>query len=129
MEYTLEQLKTALDTLDKETEQFLKNNSLVELPDFGDLYDKKLWGENYREDQNYYEQVGLIKSRYFGLKSLLIKLKNESANVKFNGFVGLIERADETIRRLESISFASKTRIDFYQNVMKVISNMSYGDY
>jgi hypothetical protein len=109
---------------------FMDKHQLEVLREYKELQNKNLIGEVYRHDQWYFENISNFKAKYFGIKSLFLKLKEENTDRSiFRKIDDSIAMVEEKIKMLETYVFTAKQRIKFYQDVIFIVSNRSYGDY
>lgn len=107
-----------------------KENPKTELKQYKDLKDKDTMGKVYRNDQNYYEKLSAFKSKLMGIKGYIIKLKDGNLDrVSSRSADSLIEYIDEQVKILDSEMVVMRSRLKFYENVIFMISNFSYGDF
>lgn len=124
------QAKAVIEKFNKEVKEYTEANSLTELPSFDRLRDKDVLGEIYREDQVYYETISAYRSKYFGLDSFLLKLKsNTNDRVLIREIDEMIKYVGKKEEMLRSMSYTAKDRIKFYQNIIYLVANLSYGDF
>ncbi len=126
---TFKELKQVSGEFNKKMSEWIRDNSLTELLDYKHLNNKDRIGKNYRHDQWYYEYVSNLKSKLIGIKSLLMKMKDKSNRVELNDINKYSDYIDNRIKELESLIFTSRQRISFYQDMIKLISNFTYGEY
>jgi hypothetical protein len=130
MSVTLEQAKKVLDKYTEETTKFLKEYKLSELPAYSELQTKETLVEHYREDQYYFEKVSNFKANFYGIKNFFLKFKAENTDRVTTREVDAIEGIiNEKIKHLDVVSSTAKQRINFYDRIIYLISNMSFGDY
>jgi hypothetical protein len=126
----LDQVKTVIDQLNNDVGSFMSDNSLSELPPFSKLQSKDRIGEIYRNDQCYYENIATFKAKYVGISSYLNKLKSEiSDRALTRNIEELIEHITKKTDMLSITLSSAQSRIKFYQTVVYLISNMTYGDF
>ena len=125
-----EQANKVLEKFNSEVSEFIESKKLTELEPFNKLQDKNIMGDVYRKDQYYYEQITDFKSKYFGISSFLSKLKTETTDrILIRDIDKLVDYVNKKLDMLTTLSFRAQSRVKFYQNIIYLIANMSYGDY
>ncbi len=129
MSDTLTQYKEIVNSYIKEVEEFIETHDLVALRPFDEYRDKQVWGYDYSKDQIYYEQVSMFRANLFGIEAFINKDKAETPQRLHQNYDLLLKQITSELRRLETLLFRAKQRIDFYQSLAHVVSNFSYGEY
>lgn len=125
-----EQASSVIEKFNKEVSDYIDTHSLSELPPFEKLQKKEEIGTIYRNDQNYYESITDYKSKYFGMSAFFSKLKTETNDRVLSRKIDeTISYVDKKVEMLSTMGFRAQSRIKFYQNVIYLVANMSYGDY
>lgn len=126
-------LKEAYIEYKKEVFEWLDSNTLVILPEYHKLHDKETWGANYRKDQIYYEIVADYKSKLYGVRSAAFAVVTDvtTAADRINKKQAeiLVEDVDNELKALDNHLFKARARLQFYENIMRVISNVTFGSY
>lgn len=126
----LKQVKEVIEQLNNESGLFISNNKLSDLPPFSKLQNKEKIGEIYRNDQRFYENVSTFKAKYVGMSAYLNKLKSETSDrVVMRGIEELMDHISKKIEMLNITLSSAQSRIKFYQTIVYLISNMTYGDF
>ena len=127
---TFEKFKGAVEKLNGEVTAYITKNKLQDLPPFNKLQNKETIGVIYRADQLHMEKLSGFRSKYFGLSAFLIQLRSETANRvlirEIDDNVKFLEKKEEMLKNL---AFEAKDRVRFYQNIIYLVSNLSYGDF
>jgi hypothetical protein len=124
------QSKKVIADFNEQVKDYTSKNSLNELPAFDELQKKEVIGDIYREDQVYYETISDFRSKYFGLESFFIKMRSETSDrVLVREIDEMIKYVSKKEEMLRSLSYTAKDRIKFYQNVIYLVANMTYGDF
>lgn len=122
--------KEVLERFHKEVAEFIANNKMNELPEYKKLQDKNVIGSLYRNDQVYFEKLSTFKANYFGIKSFFIKEGVAISDRIITKEIEAIEKLiDEKIKYLDALVVSAKQRVKFYEDIIYLVSNMSYGDY
>ena len=125
-----EQAEKVIEKFNKEVSDYIDSHALSELPPFEKLQRKEQIGTIYRDDQKYYETITDYKSKYFGMSAFFLKLKSEiNDRVLSRKIDEAISYVDKKAETLTTMGFRAQSRIKFYQNVIYLVANMSYGDY
>jgi len=125
-----EQAKLVIENFNEEVTKYTTKNKLAKLPPFSELQNKESIGNIYRDDQIYYETLSGFRSKYFGMSAFFLKLKTETNDrVLTRKIDDMAAYLDKKLSMLANMVFESKDRVKFYQNVIYLVANMSYGDY
>jgi hypothetical protein len=125
-----EQAKVVIENFNEEVTKYTTKNKLAKLPPFSELQNKESIGNIYRDDQIYYETLSGFRSKYFGMSAFFLKLKTETNDrVLTRKIDDMAAYLDKKLSMLANMVFESKDRVKFYQNVIYLVANMSYGDY
>lgn len=126
----IDELKLVFSKYNKEVMSWLSENELSELKNYSDFQRKDIIGKSYREDQHYFEKVSSFKTKVFSTKSYLLDLMNDNLDrIESRKAEQLLKSLDEKIKMLESLLSTSRYRIKFYESIIYLISNMTYGDF
>ncbi len=126
---TYEQAYKVVEKFNDEVKDFLDENDLVVLKTYKELQDKDVIGTVYRHDQWFFENISNFKAKYFGIKGFFLKLKDGAARDVLRKIDIMVDKVESQIKMLETMVFTARQRIRFYQDVIFIISNRSYGDY
>ena len=122
--------KKVLTNFKNDVKKYTKENKLSILPPYNELRDKDAIGIIYRADQVYYETLNDFRTKYNGVIAILTNYKVDNTNrVLTRQIEGLITIANAEVETLKNMIFTAKDRLKFYQNIMYLISNMSFGDF
>ena len=125
-----EQAKLVIENFNEEVTKYTTKNKLAKLPPFSELQNKESIGNIYRDDQIYYETLSGFRSKYFGMSAFFLKLKTETNDrVLTRKIDDMTVYLDKKLSMLANMVFESKDRVKFYQNVIYLVANMSYGDF
>lgn len=113
----------------QEVNEWLKENQLTELPEYKELTNKEVLGKHYRKDQIYFENVSNFRANLFSLKSYFLKEKSEESIRTQAKFDTMIDLLTNEIYMVNNYSEAAKQRIKFYESIMYMIANMTFGDF
>lgn len=130
MSVNLESAKETLNNFNLEVAAYTAKNKLSILPEYAKLQTKEVIGSLYRDDQKYFETLSVYKANYFGIKGFFVKQKAESSDRVIAREIEAIEKIiEEKVKYLDSLVSAAKQRVKFYETIIYLITNMSYGDY
>jgi hypothetical protein len=130
VEITIEKAKTILDNFIEEVSEYIKNKKLSELPSYSELQVKEKIGKLYREDQYYFEKLAGYKANFYGIKNFFAKIGLGKTDRVLNRELDAIQSSiDQRIKHLDVLVSRAKQRINFYDRIIYLVSNMSYGDY
>ena len=126
----LYKFSTLFDAFMKEVEEWASNNNLVELKRFSELQTKEVIGSCYRDDQEYFEQLSKFKAKFFSSKNYLLSLLSKTNDrVAVRNIEKIISTIENQVKFIDTLLNKAKQRIKFYESVIYLVSNMSYGDY
>ena len=130
MSVNIDNAKEILNNFNTEVAKFTANNKLSELPAYVELQKKHVIGALYRSDQKYFETLSTYKANYFGIKSFFIKERSTITDRNVLRDLDSVEKLiDEKIKYLDTLVSAAKQRVKFFENVIYLVANMSYGDF
>ena len=130
MSISLENAKETLNNFNLEVAAYTAKNKLSILPEYAKLQTKEVIGSLYRNDQKYFETLSVYKANYYGIKSFFVKQKSENSDRILMREIESIEKIiDEKIKFLDTLVSTAKQRVKFYETIIYLITNMSYGDY
>lgn len=130
MSVNLDNAKEILNNFNTEVGTYTTKNKLSDLPAYSKLQTKEVIGSLYRDDQKYFETLSAYKANYFGIKAFFIKQKNESTDRVLTREIEAVEKLiDEKIKFLDTLVSTAKQRVKFYETIIYLVTNMSYGDY
>lgn len=125
-----EDILKAIDGYREDVNKFLDTNSLTVLNTYEKLQNKDIIGSSYRDDQNFLEKVSEFKAKYFSVKAFLIKESSKTTDrVGVRSMAAIMDVVNEDIKRLDTILTSARQRVKFYESVIYLVSNMSYGDF
>lgn len=122
-------IKVAFSKYKEQVDLWLESSSLTDLKQYSDLQNKDIIGTVYRNDQNYFEQVSSFKAKFYSVKSYLLSLKDGADRASLRELTLMLDYIESQIRHLDIIIAVAKQRIKFYESLIYLISNMSYGDF
>lgn len=130
----MEELKQVYKEFFNDSIDYIENNYLVVLPEFNKLHDKNIWGEAYRLDQIYYENVSDIKSKIYGVKNHVLALLEEGVKTIDGRFAKataekFLDIVNNDLKMFEEILYKAKQRLKFYETITYVIGNVTYGSF
>lgn len=130
-EISFENANRILENFNEEVTAFIKDNDLSDIPEYSKLQTKEAIGGIYRHDQVYFEKVSSFKSNYFGINSFFLKMKTESKSDRIltKKIESVVEHIDQKIKMMDTLVSKAKQRLKFFESMIYLISNMSYGDY
>ena len=130
MSVNIDNAKEILNNFNTEVGSYTAKNKLRDLPEYSKLQTKEVIGSLYRDDQKHFEVLSAYKANYFGIKSFFLKQKAENTDRVMTREIEAIEKViDEKIKFLDVLVSAAKQRVKFYETVIYLVTNMSYGDY
>lgn len=121
--------KEVVNNYIKEVNAWLQDNMLTDLPEYSKLRDKDTLGRLYRSDQIYFETISRYRANLYSLKSYYLKQRTEESVRTQNKFETMVDLITNEIYMINNYAEAAKNRIKFYENIMYMISNMTYGDF
>lgn len=126
---TIDELKQAFNNYIPELNEWITGNKLTEIKNYKDYKDSETWGSHYRNDQKYFEAVSSHKNIIFGVISYaeMIKLGGDRGT-KLEA-ENLISGLENELKRLDNLLFTARERLRFYENIMRVMGNVTWGSY
>lgn len=121
--------KEVVNNYIKEVNAWLQDNTLTDLPEYSKLRDKDTLGRLYRSDQIYFETISRYRANLYSLKSYYLKQRTEESVRTQNKFETMVDLITNEIYMINNYAEAAKNRIKFYENILYMISNMTYGDF
>lgn len=121
--------KEVVNNYIKEVNAWLQDNMLTDLPEYSKLRDKDTLGRLYRSDQIYFETIARYRANLYSLKSYYLKQRTEESVRTQNKFETMVDLITNEIYMINNYAEAAKNRIKFYENILYMISNMTYGDF
>lgn len=125
----VEQGKQVLEQFNKEVMEWLDKHKISKLPAYESLRDKETFGNSYRTDQHYYEQVANFRAQYFALKGYFSKIKSQLPPRASGSLDDVLSYISDQLKMVDTYTEIARQRIKFYDSLAYVISNMSFGDY
>lgn len=123
----------ALQVLERfisEVNTWKDTNAPQEVKQYKELKSKDTMGSVYRNDQAYYEKLSSFKSKYYSFRGVFLKIKSENNDrILARHIDSSIEQIDEQIKLLDSEMIVVRSRLKFYENIIFMVSNLSYGDF
>ncbi len=109
---------------------WLKDNTLTEMLEYKAYQNKDVLGPNYRKDQWYYEKLSNFKSKFMGIKGFYIRFRvDKPLRDVIRKIDGEVEYIDNQMKMLDNLLITARTRVKFYEDIMFLISNFTYGNY
>lgn len=124
---TYQDAKDVLDNFNKETGEWVKHNTLTELPDYHELNKKETLGTHYRLDQIYYEHLTKYKSTYFALQSFFTNMQITASREENRNITNILAGIQQKIKEIDTLLDAGKHRLQFYKTVVYMVGNVIYG--
>lgn len=125
--------KDAIGVLERfisEVHEYKRLNQPEEIKQYKELLSKETMGTVYRNDQVYYEKLSSFKSKYYAFREVFLKIKSENTDrVISRHLETTLDRIEEQIKVLDSEMTVARSRLKFYENIIFMVSNVSYGVY
>lgn len=126
---TFDEAKQVLDDYIEELNLWFKENKPLETPTYNQLLSKDVWGTSYQKDLKYFKDISEIKSKLFALKTYFTKMKSEAPAAFYKKHDVVLSYIDDKIKDVDNRLFTVREQLIYYQTVIKVIMNFSFGDY
>ena len=105
------------------------DHGLTKIRDYKEYHNPQVWGQDYKSDQHYFEEISRNKNMVFGVMSLTQQLKetgDRATKIQADGFIQVLE---VDFKRLDNLLFTARERLKFYENIMRVMGNITWGSY
>lgn len=126
---TVEELRSTYLTYKEDMDKWFLTHGLTTLKDYDEYRAPEVWGENYKKDQRYFEEISNNKNMVYGVISLTQQLKELGDRVVKTKADAFLETLNVDMRRLDNLLFTARERLKFYENIMRVMGNISWGSY
>lgn len=126
---TFEDAKVITESFCTEVTEWCNKNKPQELNKYSELKNKEIMGNAYRNDQNYYEKLSQFKAKFIGLRGYFLKMQGSSDRITTRNIDTTLTVIDEQIKLLDTDMFAMRSRLKFYETIIFMIANFSFGDF
>lgn len=126
---TIDEIKEVYKDFAIELNQWQQSNKLTKIKDYKDYHNPQVWGQDYKNDQHYFESVSSYKNLVFGLISVTERTKADGDRVIKTKADSLLSELDIELKKLDNLLFTARERLKFYENIMRVMGNITWGSY